>query len=589
MKGTRRDVLLQLENWLKDEQDKRVFWLNGLAGTGKSTIAQTFAEMSFADGKLGASFFCSRDVDGRSNLRPIFPTLAFQLAHRYPHFRQELLPVLTANPDVGQETLCSQMEKLLVGPFQATETSTLIIIDALDECQDEEPASALLSVLSRYVDKIPFVKFFITGRPEPRIRSGFRLELLQPHTDVLRLHDVKPKSVNSDIKSFFKAQFADIAKRRSDCGFTGEWPSSSDIDLLCEKAAGLFIYASMVVKFVASRYHQPHMRLAQILSLPQDTTQEGESGLNRLYTQVLTQAFCDIDSEDEELYCRFRSVVAAVLLVFNPLSIKSLSGLLHGFSTPSNITTILHPFHSLLLIPDSTEEPVRTIHKSFPDFLTDPDRCKDKHFFVDPSVHHEELLLLCLSLMKEKLRKNICNLGDFTALDEVKDLPTRRIACVGEALEYACCFWTKHLLKTPSNGYSVKKVQRAIDGFFTTCFLHWIEVLCLIGSLDIGVYALNDVREWYTLVSCRLMTCWEICLHLFRQDFPTNGHMTASVFFWNPLMPSTTLLPRSTIMPSHYALLHLGFTSAMLQSSQSWLGWSREFQLDGELVPAQLC
>ena len=63
MKGIRRDILIQLENWLKDEQDKQVFWLNGLAGTGKSTIAQTFAELSFADGRLAASFFCSQDFD----------------------------------------------------------------------------------------------------------------------------------------------------------------------------------------------------------------------------------------------------------------------------------------------------------------------------------------------------------------------------------------------------------------------------------------------------------------------------------------------------------------------------------------------
>ena len=113
MKGTRGDVLFQLEQWLSGEQDKRVFWLNGLAGTGKSTIAQTFAEISFADGKLGASFFCSRDFEEQSNLRTILPTLAFQLAHRYPHFRQELLPVLIASPDVGRETLCSQMESSL--------------------------------------------------------------------------------------------------------------------------------------------------------------------------------------------------------------------------------------------------------------------------------------------------------------------------------------------------------------------------------------------------------------------------------------------------------------------------------------------
>ena len=100
-KGTRRDVLQHIECWLVDEQDQRVFWLNGLAGTGKSTITQTFAEMCFADGRLGASFFCSRDFEDRSNLHMIFPTLAFQLAYQYPQLRNELLQVLRASPDVG--------------------------------------------------------------------------------------------------------------------------------------------------------------------------------------------------------------------------------------------------------------------------------------------------------------------------------------------------------------------------------------------------------------------------------------------------------------------------------------------------------
>jgi len=126
LRGTRGDVLLQLERWLKDEQDHRVFWLNGLAGTGKSTIAQTFAEISFADGTLGASFFCSRDFEDRSNLQAIFPTLAFQLAYRYTPFRDQLLRVLRANPGIGRESLCSQMEKTIVGPLKAARISTLI-------------------------------------------------------------------------------------------------------------------------------------------------------------------------------------------------------------------------------------------------------------------------------------------------------------------------------------------------------------------------------------------------------------------------------------------------------------------------------
>ena len=499
MKGTRKDVLLQIENWSNDEQDKRVFWLNGLAGTGKSTIAQTFAEMTFADGRLGASFFCSRDYEDRSNLQSIFPTLAFQLAYRYPQFRNELLPILTANPDVGRETLCSQMEKLIVHPLRDTQVQTIIIVDALDECQDEEPASALLSVLSRNLHEIPSVKFFITGRPEPRIRSGFRLQSLRPHTDILKLHEVQPSSINSDIRLFFRAQLTDIAKNRSDCDLLEAWPSSADLDTLSKKAAGLFIYASTIVRFVGSQDHQPAERLADIIGLPQSTVEEGKSGLDQLYTQVLQQAFLNIRAEDEKFYSRFRSVVGAVLLLFNPLSVATLSELLGV----SDVSTALRSLHSLLILPTNQPDPapIRVLHKSFPDFLTDPQRCNDKRFYVDSPSHHRNTSLSCLRLMKGKLKRNICQLEEYASLSQIEDLQSQRATHIGGALEYACQFWASHLAKATSSGPEVEDVFKAVDEFFTTCFLFWVETLSLIGKLHVGVYALHDVDQWYVLVS----------------------------------------------------------------------------------------
>ena len=498
LRGTRQEVFLQLEGWLEDEQDRRVFWLNGLVGTGKSTIAQTFAETSFADGKLGASFFCSRDFDDRSNLQAIFPTLAFQLAYRYPRFREELLKLLRANPDVGRESLYSQMKKLVVDPFKATQIRTLIIIDALDECKDRNPESAILFVLSQHVDQIPNVKFFITGRPDAQIRSGFRLPSLQSITKVFKLHKVERSLVDNDIKLFFRTQLANVLRNRSDCDFTQDWPSSSDIDILCEKASGFFIYASTVIKFVTSKNHTPTEQLTRITSLPQSTSHEGRSGVDLLYTQVLEQAVNDVDADNKEFHSCFKTVVGAVLLVLNPLSVSALSDLLRV----SGISTILRPLHSLLLFPDNVEDPVCVFHKSFPDFLTDPGRCTDQQFFIDPSTYHREILLSCLNLMGRRLKKNICELDDHVFLSRVKDLPTHRATYIGGAFEYACCFWTKHLVMLPSSCPDVEEVHNAIERFFTSHLLFWIEVLSLMGNLDIGVYAINDIQKWYLLVSC---------------------------------------------------------------------------------------
>jgi len=238
-----------------------------------------------------------------------------------------------------------------------------------------------------------------------------------------------------------------------------------------------------------------------ITSLPQDTSHEGGSGIDLLYTQVLKQAFCDVNSQDHEFYSHLKSVVGAVLLVFNSLSIKTLSNLLRNCYTPSRISRALRPLHSLLLIPESMEDPVRIFHKSFPDFLTDPQRCTDEQFFVDPPVYHTELLLSCLALMKGRLEKNICNLDDYAILSKVEDLSARLKAHIGDALEYACHFWASHLSRIPSNSPYTKEVQRAMDEFSITHLLCWIEVLCLTGKLDAGVYALNITQQWYISVS----------------------------------------------------------------------------------------
>ena len=215
LSGTRESVLNEIERWTEDFDKSPVFWLNRLTGTGKSTIMQTISERIFADGRLGTSFFCSRSFEDRSNIKLIFPTLAIQLAQKYPTFRSSLITLLQTNPDVVHESLQEQMQKFLVGPLRSNAISTVIVINALDECTGKDPESAVLLVLGQLVPKIPGVKFFVTSRPEMHIMARFHGPLLWDFTDVFVLHEVEPSTVDNDIRRFFQHELSKLAQRRS--------------------------------------------------------------------------------------------------------------------------------------------------------------------------------------------------------------------------------------------------------------------------------------------------------------------------------------------------------------------------------------
>ena len=490
LRGTRETVLEEIESWTKDFDESPVFWLNGLAGTGKSTIAQTISERAFADGRLGASFFCSRDFEDRSDLHFIFPTLAFQLARKYSRFRSILVPLLQLNPDILHESLYSQMEKLIVEPLESAGISTTILIDALDECKDEEPSSAILSVLGRLVERIPGAKFFITGRPEPRIQTGFRLPLLKDATNVFILHDVHPLLINNDITLLLKYELSKLAHRRQLDG----WPTAEHVNLLCHRAGGLFVYAVATVKFLDSPFFSPVEQLETIANSPENTGYEGETEfqenktLDSLYVWILTKSF---RVGNPLVFSKFRTIVGTVILLMNPLPPSAIAQLM-GLKT-EQVMLYLRLIQSLLLLDEDVGQPVKPFHKSFPDFVTDPLRCTDERFYISPGHLHSELLTNCLRVMDEGLERNLLSLPDYSLNSDVVDLEARIKNHISVALEYACRSWCNHLTAVKGDFTGVTPLLRL---FMEKKFLAWLEVLSVLKATRGAAIGLEKLMSW---------------------------------------------------------------------------------------------
>ena len=511
LKGTRGAVLNGIELWATEFGRSPVYWLNGLAGTGKSTIAKTIADRLFAGGQLGASFFCSRDFEDRSNLTLIFPTLATQLARKYEEFRSILVPLIQRDPEIASESLFNQMDKLIVQPLSETDISTVIVIDALDECKDEESASAILSVLGRLAPKIPKVKFFLTGRPEPRISKGFRLPLLAKITDRFVLHEVESDQVDSDIRLFFKNGFSEFAR---DLDGLDDWPTEKDLDRLCEQAAGLFVYAQATVKFVGNDKWDPRERLSNLLRSQKIGGHEGKT-LDSLYTSILQGAFGDDDAEDQ---AKIRSVLGTIVLAVNPLSPSAIATLLRVDA--KNVHRLLSSVNSLLILHENVDHPVRPFHKSFPDFVTDPTRCTDERFHISPPDHHLQLLIGCLDLMNQTLGKNMCKLPDGVANSDVSDLKERIEKYTDPFLRYACMSWHIHLVDVSTTPAHAPTIAPTLHRLLETRFLFWLEVLSVLGAARNALEALQVAAEW--LEVCRVSTLMSHLIYSVRiQESPT--------------------------------------------------------------------
>ena len=496
LNGTREGVLLDVEAWEAGNTDELVYWLKGVAGCGKSTIAQTFADRSAAHGNLGASFFCSRDYPDRRNLHLIFPTLAYDLAYWSADFKTALVSIVRTNPNVQYDALHIQVEKLLVRPFKQTRLSATIVVDALDECEDREPVSEFLSALAVHIDDIPAVKFFITGRPEDHIRSGFKLPSLR--TKELPLHDVESAVVDSDIKSFVKTRLDEIAVRRRQ-SISAQWPSNRDIATILKKTSGLFIIASVIIRFIDSPHASPQERLKLIVDLPDSTIYEGKSGIDVVYHQILSTSFGNADEYDPDFLGQLHLVVGSIVLALKPLPRASLAEILK--MTPEKIWLILTHLHSVLIVPESAFDSIRILHKSFADFITDQQRCPDERYLINALAHHSELGIRCLKLMKKKLMKNICRLPRYVMNDDVKDLAARRERYIGSPLSYACSSWSKHLQLSPEAGDHTRTVTKLVDEFLVQHLLSWLEVLSVEDIFHVAIYSLRDLRSWLNSVS----------------------------------------------------------------------------------------
>jgi hypothetical protein len=487
-----------------------VYWLKGLAGTGKTTIACSVAELAAQQGSLGATFFFSRTDIARRTPTLVIPTLAYRLARWRLELRRLVCDAVEKHPDIADHgSVREQARRLLAEGLSALSSPVpriLIILDALDECDkvDDVEGGGLLPALFDCLGVVPLTaKVLVTSRDEPSIRSIFDAEQPRLPARTLALHiEIEKHIVNADISLYLAHELGRIGKATGDM----LWPPPQAIEQLVCRAGTLFVYAATVVKYIHSgrKFSSLGQLLDQVLA---GDLRGGRQRwpLDRLYLQILMSISLDDGWYTEEQRVEVLETVASLVLLQEPLSTQAIARL------ADKSQALLDGLESLLW--KSDDGTVRLFHPSFADFVGDENRCTDLSFpanegmvtgisfLVVPEEHHRRLAHRCLAVMNAHLQYNICKLDKpWIPNVEIIDLGERLDRHAPHELRYACKFWAVHLTKA---GEPESSLLTVLDTFCREHLLHWIELLSLMRALPVMDDFLLMVFGW-----CKVRLVW---------------------------------------------------------------------------------
>jgi hypothetical protein len=472
--------------------------LRGAAGTGKSTIAREICSRLQAEGRLGASFFFVRsDASDLGSTKAVFPTIAFQLATLQPAYRPQIANAAREYMKLQSGSLEDQMKKLIIEPVSKAQTvnprlaeePVIIVLDALDEAGDD--LVGFLNLLKYFVDAQNNFRIFVTTRPESYVAYAFGESGIDALKTQVDMEDVPHDVITADIQRFLQDGFAKLRWRND---LLAAHPYA--IEDLTTKAERLFIYARIVIKHLDHKFREISLkRLAAILD--GDTAKTGMSALDELYSSVLRNVY-DVEAmEDEGIRTRVIAVLFGLVLLQDQVTVKLLAPLM-GLTEDAAISTI-EDLRSIISCSgrDLRTAIIRPLHLTLREYLVDDKRCVED-FYIDRHAHHLEVAKNCLRILIAELQRNPCKLNDANAFkDEIEDLKSLVTYFIPAHLQYACRFWSTHLLENEPSEDS--ELRRLLEEFCKKKLLSWIETMSILKQMYYAKDILPRVHSWTTV------------------------------------------------------------------------------------------
>ncbi|GFF65994.1 vegetative incompatibility protein HET-E-1 [Aspergillus lentulus] len=460
----------QYKDW-ENGDDVGLLWIKGGAGKGKTMLSIGLIERlarAQDESTVVIYSFCQNADYELNTLEAILKGLILQLANQQTELKESLRRRWDTIQESFSEDVTSwqSLWNILFEMLARCKYSRVyMVVDALDECQNDDVVDFLKSIVRKGLDHPGKIKWMLTSRPW----DGAERVLLagQDQVQINLDGEHNSQSVSGAVEAYITSKVEELSRQHK----YGVALKSEIMTELTERSEGTFLWVSLVCKALESVCRDD--ALSTVQSLP--------PGLHPFYDRVLNQLN---EGELAEVQKCMR-LLKAMMTVYRPLKVEEVASVIGLTDEEDAIRALVDCCASFIRL---REDNIEFVHQSARDYLAGENGLSilDSH----GRFGHEEIVLACLSFLSECLKPNLVDLPRPDATrDSIEALENGPKNGILSRVAYAAMFWVSHLQNTSND---TDKSQVSV--FLHTKLLEWLE--CLTSVQDALRFLL---RHYHTL------------------------------------------------------------------------------------------
>ncbi|CRG89233.1 WD-40 repeat-containing protein [Talaromyces islandicus] len=497
----------QYKDWANGDE-VGLLWIKGGAGKGKTMLSigliEQLARAQAQDESTVVIYSFCQNADYELNtLEAILKGLILQLANQQPELKESLRRRWDTIQESFSEDVTSwqSLWNILFEMLARCKYSRVyMVVDALDECQDDDVVDFLKSIVRKGLDHPGKIKWMLTSRPW----DGAERVLLagQDQVQISLDGEHNSQSVSGAVEAYIASKVEELSRQHK-YGAT----LKSEIETeLTERSEGTFLWVSLVCKALESVCRDD--ALSTVQSLP--------PGLHPFYGRVLNQ----LNQGELAEVQKCMRLLKAMMTVYRPLKVAEVASVIGLTDDEDTIRGLVDCCASFIRL---REDHIEFVHQSARDYLAGENGLSilDSH----GRFGHEEIFLACLSYLSEYLKPNLVNLPrpDSTR-DSLEGLENKPKNGILSRVDYATMFWVSHL-KNTSNDSGKSQASE----FLHKKLLEWLECLSLLDRLPKAIDMLRTLEE-ILKVDCQALAFVQDAIRFLLRHYNTLSHWPLQIY-----------------------------------------------------------